>query len=140
MISRSPSRSTGGWRFGTNPAARSVSRSAPTSAASTPTSRSTSRVARACFHAETASPPITAIRRPSGSRTLQSRSRTVRISSATFVLAGPGEPFRHPEKHPVVLLHLLFVPAAVGRAQVAVRADLPPQAGEEELLRGIHHL
>jgi hypothetical protein len=89
-----------------------------------------SRVARKCFHAETAKPPISATG-------MCSSSSTARVSNIVWTIsvaiAGPRRswPPKHPGNSLVVLFNLAGIPGAVGSVEVTVGADRVSEASEQ---------
>src|SRR5436305_1394935 len=101
---------------------------------------STSLVARTCFHADRAIPPITAMGSASGSRVRQICASVRSTSSLGMIFPTPVEFFHHPQHYPVVLFHLLRIPTAIRRLHVAIGAYLTAESGQQELLASIHQV
>src|SRR5262249_43021584 len=106
----------------------------------TPMSKSTSRVARTCRQAASARPPITAIGTCNGRRLTHTCFRAFRTTSAATRTAPAVELFEEMKHGPVMLLHLLGVPRAVGRTDVTTGPDLAAQSSQQELVAGIQPL
>src|SRR5262245_41600540 len=83
---------------------------------------------------------MTAIGACNGCRLTQTCFRAFRTTSAATRTAPAVELLEEMKHGPVMLRHLLGVPPAVGRTDIATGAGLAAQAGQQELLTSIEPL